>query len=395
MPAVDAPALVQGRILIVDDNPANLKLLEGMLCEHGYDVRSFPRGRLALVAAEQEPPDLMLLDINMPEMNGYEVCERVKASARLSEVPVIFLSALNATEDKVNGFRSGGVDYISKPFQFEEVQARVETHLKLRRAQQAEHVLLEKTLRGAVGILWELVQLTSPMLAVRANAIREIVTWITTQIALEDLWQYELSAMLCLMGCVALPNEIFVKGYLGQPLSPDEDQMFRAHPERTAALLSKIPRLEVVAEIIRRQHQLRNQPQAGDTAARGAHILQLALELDRRTYQGTAFSAALAELKASKRFDRLMLEALKGYSPAPEQFDLRMLAMRDLRAGMVVEKDVLSGDGNLLILKEGTVLTETWIERLANFTKFYGSRNLVGVRVPRLGGISPDTAPGS
>ncbi len=395
MPALAAPASVQGRILIVDDNPANLKLLEGMLREHGYDVRSFPRGRLAVAAADREPPDLILLDINMPEMNGYEVCERVKASARLFEVPVIFLSALNATEDKVSGFRSGGVDYISKPFQFEEVQARVETHLKLRRAQQAEHVLLEKTLRGAVGTLWELVQLTSPVLAARANAIREIVTCITTRIAPEDLWQYELAAMLCLMGCVALPNEIFMKGYLGQPLSPDEDQMFRAHPERTAELLSRIPRLEAVAEISRRQLLPRTQPQGGETVARGAHILQLALDLDRRTYQGATFSAAMAELKASNRFDRLMLEALKGYSPAPQQFDRRMLAMRDLRAGMVVEKDVLSGDGNLLILKEGTVLTETWIQRLANFTKFYGSRNLVGVRVPRLTGISPHAAPGS
>ena len=117
--------------MVVDDNPANLKLLEDMLRQHGYEVRSFPRGRLALAAADQEPPDLILLDINMPEMNGYEVCEQLKSSDRLSGIPVIFLSALNAIEDKVKGFRSGGVDYISKPFQFEEVQARVETHLKL------------------------------------------------------------------------------------------------------------------------------------------------------------------------------------------------------------------------------------------------------------------------
>src|SRR5580693_2145760 len=165
--------------MVVDDNPANLKLLEDLLRRHGYEMRSFPRGRLALAAADQEPPDLILLDINMPEMNGYEVCERLKASERLSEIPVIFISALNAIEDKVKGFRAGGVDYISKPFQFEEVLARVETHLKLRRAQQAEHDLLERTLVGAVGTLWELVQLTSPGLALRSNALRDIVRWIT------------------------------------------------------------------------------------------------------------------------------------------------------------------------------------------------------------------------
>ena len=141
MPSVTEQGLLQGNIMVVDDNPANLKLLEDMLRHHGYEVRSFPRGRLALSAADQEPPDLILLDINMPEINGYEVCEQLKSSARLCGIPVIFLSALNETEDKVKGFRSGGVDYISKPFQFEEVQARVETHLKLRRAQQAERDL--------------------------------------------------------------------------------------------------------------------------------------------------------------------------------------------------------------------------------------------------------------
>src|ERR1700728_4657508 len=123
--------------MIVDDNPANLRLLEEMLLREGHEVRSFPLGRLALAAAAACPPNLILLDINMPELNGYQVCERLKSIAALSPVPVIFLSALNETEDKVKGFRSGAVDYISKPFQFEEVHARVETHLKLHRLQRA------------------------------------------------------------------------------------------------------------------------------------------------------------------------------------------------------------------------------------------------------------------
>jgi two-component system, sensor histidine kinase and response regulator len=123
-------------IIVVDDQPANLKLLEDMLKVHGYKVRSFPRGRLALAAAVQNPPDLFLLDINMPEMNGYELCERLKSNPELSAAPVIFLSALSATEDKVKGFQVGGADYITKPFQLEEVKARVQTHLKLHQLQR-------------------------------------------------------------------------------------------------------------------------------------------------------------------------------------------------------------------------------------------------------------------
>jgi two-component system, sensor histidine kinase and response regulator len=123
--------VAQSDIMIVDDNPANLKLLEDMLSQQGHEVRSFPLGRLALAAAMNNPPDLILLDINMPEMDGYTVCQRLKSTERLADIPIVFLSALNDTQDKVKAFRSGAVDYISKPFQFEEVHARVETHLKL------------------------------------------------------------------------------------------------------------------------------------------------------------------------------------------------------------------------------------------------------------------------
>jgi two-component system, sensor histidine kinase and response regulator len=135
--------------MIVDDNPANLRLLEDMLLQEGHEVRSFPRGRLALAAALRNPPDLILLDINMPEMNGYEVCEQLKSTTEVSDIPVIFLSALNETQDKVKAFQSGGVDYISKPFQFEEVHARVETHLKLhdlQRALKLQNEHLEETI---------------------------------------------------------------------------------------------------------------------------------------------------------------------------------------------------------------------------------------------------------
>ena len=387
MPPLKAQTPCQGNIMVVDDNPANLKLLEDMLRQHKYEVRSFPLGRLALAAADQDPPDLILLDINMPEMNGYEVCEHLKSSARLSGIPVIFLSALDAVEDKVKGFRSGGVDYIAKPFQFDEVQARVETHIKLRRAQQLEHDLLEKTLGGAVGILWELVQLTSPILALRSHAIRGIVRWITKQMETTDAWQYELAATLCLLGCIALPDEVFERAYCGQHLSADEDQMFRAHPENAARLISNIPRLERVAEIIRGQQNAEAETSVTEPSRQGADILHLALELDRRIYRGVASGQALAELRSSRQFDKRMLDSLKSYSPEHAEFEVRRLPIRGLRAGMVLERDVLSKDGNLLILKEGTVLSETWIERLLNFAKTRGAQDLVDVRVPRLTGV--------
>jgi sigma-B regulation protein RsbU (phosphoserine phosphatase) len=141
-PAVgEKPVARTASILVVDDVSANLRVLSGMLKDRGYKARPIPGGELALLAAREDPPDLILLDINMPEMNGYEVCQHLKADETLKGIPVIFLSGLNENFDKVNAFAVGGVDYITKPFRMEELYARVETHLKLRRMQ----VELEET----------------------------------------------------------------------------------------------------------------------------------------------------------------------------------------------------------------------------------------------------------
>jgi signal transduction histidine kinase len=119
-------------LLVVDDTPDNLRLLSTMLSEQGYKVRKVMSGQLALRVVSAAPPDLILLDINMPGMNGYEVCQKLKANTKTAEIPVIFISALDDVWDKVKAFEVGGVDYITKPFQGEEVVARVRNHLTLR-----------------------------------------------------------------------------------------------------------------------------------------------------------------------------------------------------------------------------------------------------------------------
>jgi CheY-like chemotaxis protein len=122
-------------ILVVDDIPENVEILARQLTRRGYKVQRAANGTLALQAARQTPPDLVLLDINMPGLSGFEVAAQFKQDKALREIPVIFLSALEETADKVRAFESGGVDYVTKPFQFDEVEARISTHLKLRRLQ--------------------------------------------------------------------------------------------------------------------------------------------------------------------------------------------------------------------------------------------------------------------
>ncbi|MDM8539186.1 response regulator, partial [Desulfobacterales bacterium HSG17] len=125
----------QKSILIVDDMPANLHLLGQILENEQYDVRLSPNGTLALNSAKTEPPDLILLDIKMPGLTGYDVCEQLKADDRTRDIPVIFISALQETMEKIKAFKIGGVDYITKPFQEEEVLARIRIHLQLQSLQ--------------------------------------------------------------------------------------------------------------------------------------------------------------------------------------------------------------------------------------------------------------------
>jgi two-component system sensor histidine kinase/response regulator len=128
---------IHDSIMIVDDTIENLRLLSGMLADRGFDVRPVTSARDALQAIEQDPPALILLDISMPEMDGFELCTHLKASDAYRDIPVIFLTAFAETNHKVRGFSVGGADYITKPFQIDEVFARVNHHLSYRRAQIA------------------------------------------------------------------------------------------------------------------------------------------------------------------------------------------------------------------------------------------------------------------
>lgn len=130
---MNQPHSEEPRVVIVDDTPENLELLQSFLEGLGFRVFALPNGEMALKAIARSRPDIVLLDIVMPGMNGYEVCRRLKADPATAEIPVIFLSALAEPRDKIQAFAAGGVDYVAKPLQMEEVQARVRTHVELSR----------------------------------------------------------------------------------------------------------------------------------------------------------------------------------------------------------------------------------------------------------------------
>jgi len=155
-------------LLIVDDILSSLQILSTFLIEQGYDIRCASNGSLALAIVEETSPDLILLDVNMPEMDGYEVCRRLKANPQSKEIPIIFISGIDETLNKVKAFRVGGIDYITKPFQTEELLIRIENHLTIRK--------LQKELQQANDVLEERV-------AERTEALSETVAALEEQIA--------------------------------------------------------------------------------------------------------------------------------------------------------------------------------------------------------------------
>ena len=163
-------------ILVVDDTIENLRLLVGILTDRGYDARPVTNGAEALQAAAHDPPDLVLLDVTMPGMNGFEVCAKLKAAPASREIPVIFLTALTDVQDKLAGFGAGGVDFITKPFQVEEVVARVATQVALKRSRQA--------LSESLARLQQMEQLRDDLVKMIVHDLRGLLTVVLANLEL-------------------------------------------------------------------------------------------------------------------------------------------------------------------------------------------------------------------
>lgn len=187
------PTATAGDILVVDDNPNNLTLLANILTEEGYRVRKVLNGKFALRTAQASPPDLILLDIYLPDLDGYEVCWRLKALEVTRETPVIFISALNEVWDKLRAFKVGAADYITKPFQVEEVLARVQHQLTIR-AQQQTIREQNRQLKAALAAEKELSELKTQFVSMVSHEFRNPLTTIATGLKILEQRDFEFTA---------------------------------------------------------------------------------------------------------------------------------------------------------------------------------------------------------
>jgi len=320
---IDKTIKIKAKLLVVDDTPASLKLLTDIMKAEGYEVRSAISGELALNAAIGNPPDLILLDIRMPEMDGFDVCRRLKAIPATQDVPVIFVSAASETDEKVQGFELGAVDYVTKPYQRDELLSRVHAHLELhqlrhhladvvdeRTAQLREsEKKLKSNLLDSVALLAAVVEMRDPYTAGHQRHVAEISVAIGNALQLSEtqIEGLRLAGMVHDVGKIKVPAEILSKP---GALSEIEFSLIKAHVQNGYDLLKTVDYPWPIAQIVFQHHERINgsgYPQAlvGDQILLEAKIIAVAdiveSMMSHRPYRpALGIDAALKQIEKDK-----------------------------------------------------------------------------------------------
>lgn len=251
----------KGNILAVDDTPASLKLLTELLQAEGYEVRSAINGQLAIRAATNHPPELILLDIRMPDLDGFEVCRRLKSQAETREIPIIFISSLSETSEKVTGFELGAVDYVTKPYQREELLVRVRTHLEMTRLRNRLETLVEEkthalkaNMLAFVTAIASTVEMRDPYTAGHQRRTAHLAGAIANELGLSEkiIEGLNLAAVVHDIGKIAIPAEILCKP---SRLDPLEFGLIQRHPGTGYEILKSIDFAWPIAQIVLQHHE--------------------------------------------------------------------------------------------------------------------------------------------
>jgi response regulator RpfG family c-di-GMP phosphodiesterase len=312
-----------GYILAIDDTPASLRLLTDILKAEGYEVRSAISGELALHAAAAQAPELILLDVSMPGMDGFEVCRRMKAQQQTRDVPVIFVSAMSEMVEKLKGFELGAVDYVTKPYQREELLARVRTHLELHRLRHHLSEMVEERTRSlreseqklknslldSISAISATVEMRDPYTAGHQRRVAQLSTAIAVELGMPEQ-QVEglyLASVVHDVGKVKIPAEILSKP---GKLTEVERALIQQHAQAGYDILKSVDFPWPIAQFVLQHHERMDgsgYPNGlqGETIPLEARILALADVIEamasHRPYRPSlGIEATLAEVSSQR-----------------------------------------------------------------------------------------------
>lgn len=374
------PNTTEKKILIVDDEALNIEMLKGALNKE-YKIYATTNGRSALDIANKIRVDLILLDILMPGMDGYSVLKRLKEGSLTNEIPVIFLTSLDDITDKTRGFKLGAVDYITKPFDISELKMRISTHIELRRSKTEIQNLLTKTLGGSIEMLLEIISVSNPPLFSLSAKIKVLTSQLAHKLKLEEMWKFELAGMLSHIGCFPLSDDALVDVLSGRSSNKHDLEIFRTHPELGSKLISKIPRLKSVSQILARQSEdLGEEPLESDDIT-GAQLIKIVSYYIEEQYKGRSNSQIIEFMKQSHKSFKLkyVLELEKLLKGTKTQ-ESKHIPVTSLQIGMILSKPIYTKE-NKVILETNTLLNNAIIEHLKLLARAGQIDSLVNVIV--------------
>jgi len=364
----------------VDDEPLVLASMGRHLARHFELERSEdPSEALALVQARTEPYAVVVSDFNMPGMNGIEFLTAVRrASPDTARVMLTGQGDLAVAMQAVN---EGNVfRFLAKPCPPEDLIETVAAAARQHQLVIAERELLQRTLSGSIKMLTDVLSLTSPVAFGRASRVYRTVKQIAGRVfGPESAWEGLVAAMLCQVGCVAVPTDILERAYRRQPLAPHEHETYESHPSVARDLLSSIPRLERVAEAIAYQSQhydgtgFPGDGRAGEAIPLAARVLHVALAYDDLLTDGEAPTTALRKLRLEAgKFDTGIVVSLSAVTGDRAAYIERTVTVAGLRPDMILAEDIESPDGLLLVVKG----QETSPAMQARLVKLVASRHV-------------------
>jgi response regulator RpfG family c-di-GMP phosphodiesterase len=354
--AASSPRTDKPKILFVDDDPLVLEGL-GRALHHEFTACVAEGPEVGLEMLRKDGPYVAVVsDMRMPVMDGAEFLVRVRTLA--PDTIRVMLTGYANMEAAMRAVNEGRIfRFLNKPTTTEDLiltlRACVAQYDLLRR----EKDLLENTLAGAVRVLSEVLNLANPAAFNKGARICQYVRHIAGQLRVSDTWQYEIAAMLSELGCLTLAPELLEAIHASESLSPEDEKRYAQHPKIAHDLLARIPKLELIADIILQQNEAltdlsRSPAPAAEIVRRGAQLLKVCLAFDQLLSTGSEKQQALAALsKDPIQYDAKMVAALEDFKLTRGPTELRPIHARDLRPGMILNEDLRSVTGGLLALR--------------------------------------------
>lgn len=383
------------KVLLVDDEEnVLLALARNFRKEFEMETALGPQAALSLIN-EHGPYAVVVSDLKMPDMDGIQFLSRVRRQC--PDTVRIILSGNADFQSVIASVNEGSIfQFLTKPCPVDQLRSSLTGAIQQHELVVREREILENTLNGSAAMMSEVLSIVSALAFSRAARLRRYVRHMAGFRGPENLWEYDLAAILSQIGCIAVPPEILEKVYCGATLSPQEKTAFLTHPVTGHKLLANIPRLQVVSEIILHQlKSLQDLRKAGisETVCSGAQMLLIASRVDETISRGGTLETAIQHMTQRESvYHAELVASMASVQAQTPEMQLRVLPLEELRQSMRINEDLYAQNG-LMIVSKGQEVSEALIARLLNFSRTAGLKPSVSVLAPAPAPVEKLTQP--